>query len=452
MFTSSSIREQLIIPLWVYKNKSLRLSYMKKLEKSQYESVSSIRERQFNIIKEVIKNAYEHTAYYKNKLNEYGMSPEKISDYAEFHKLPLLTKRDLQDRRDELISDNICRQTLIPFKTGGSTGKSVTVYWDRDSMEKGIGSSLRSFKWTGWKLGEPCGRVWGNPPLCKTIKERMINWLISPQIFLDTMTMTESSMYQFTEKWKKIKPTLLHGHSHSLYLFALYCRKSGNNIIRPKAIISTSMMLVMSERKMIEDVFQCKVTDLYGCEEVGLIASECEEHLGMHINSENVYVEIINNMGDHVRSGEEGAIVVTSLINNAMPLIRYKIEDVGIISEKSCPCGRNLPILEKVTGRVADYLIRKDGGMVAGVSLVERTLTAIPGIYQMQIIQEDIDTICLNIVKSEIFNESTAMRLIEEIQAAMGNVNVCFKYAESIAPEKSGKYRFSISKVVNPYL
>jgi len=90
-------------------------------------------------------------------------------------------------------------------------------------------------------------------------------------------------------------------------------------------------------------------------------------------------------------------------MNRAMPLIRYELEDVGVPSDQKCSCGRGLPIMEKVIGRVADFLVKKDGSKVAGVSLIENTLTRIAGIEQMQIIQEDLDSVTLNIVPGKSF-------------------------------------------------
>src|SRR5690606_27231378 len=158
----------------------------------------------------------------------------------------------------------------------------------------------------------------------------------------------------------------------------------------PQGIVTTSMMLLEQERKIIERAFNCKVTNRYGCEEVGLIAVECEQHAGMHINSPHVIVESLDANNQPVPEGEAGKLVITDLNNFGMPLIRYRVEDVGVISHRQCACGRTMPILERLEGRVADFLRKPDGGQVAGVSLVERTLTKVPGIEQMQLLQEDL--------------------------------------------------------------
>src|SRR6185436_11340307 len=158
--------------------------------------------------------------------------------------------------------------------------------------------------------------------------------------------------------------------------------------IRPAAIIASSMMLLPHERAVIERVFDVKVTDLYGCEEVGLIASECERHEGLHINAEQVLVEILREDGTPAGPGETGAVVVTDLLNRAMPFIRYRMEDMAEAAAQKCSCGRGLPTLRRVVGRIADFLKRRDGSRVAGISLIENTLTKIPGIDQMQIVQD----------------------------------------------------------------
>lgn len=453
MSLGSFFRRHLFVPLWALKDRSPRFNYMRELEKSQYYHLNELKKRQFSKLKDLVQHAYENTIFYKKKFSEFGIQPKNIKEENDFNKIPILSKKDIQDYSNQLISNNLRKESLIPFKTGGSTGKSVTVFYNFEAMEKGVGSSLRSFKWTGWKIGDPIGRIWGNPKESITLKEKLRDILLEPQIFLDTMDLNDQSVIDFVSKWKRISPTLLHGHSHSVYMFAQFCRKLDIKDIRPKGIISTSMMLMPPERKVIENVFECKVTDLYGCEEVGLIGCECEVHHGMHLNIENNYIEFINSKGESAAPGEEGAIVVTNLNNKAMPIIRYKIEDVGVPSDRTCKCGRNLPLIERVTGRVADFLVRKDGSLVAGVSLVERTLTAVPGIEQMQIVQENMDNILLNIVKNKSFNEKTLIYLKKEFEGVFGgDIKLHFNFMEAISPEKNGKYRFSISKVRNLYV
>jgi phenylacetate-CoA ligase len=144
--------------------------------------------------------------------------------------------------------------------------------------------------------------------------------------------------------------------------------------IDPTAIISSSMMLLPHEGEVIKEVFKKKVFDRYGCEEVGLIASECEMHGGLHLNIDNLYIEFNTEEGSPASPGEFGKIIVSDLRNWAMPFIRYQVEDVGVSSEKKCSCARGLPLMEGVVGRVADFLVKKDGSRVAVPLLTIRSL------------------------------------------------------------------------------
>jgi len=104
--------------------------------------------------------------------------------------------------------------------------------------------------------------------------------------------------------------------------------------------------------------------------------------------------------------------------------------------------------MERVIGRVADYLKRRDGSMVAGVSVVERTLTAIPGLEQMQVVQPSIDEIVLNVVRARDFSSATEQALLSEFRAVFGaGINVRAEYVERIPQERSGKYRFAICRI-----
>merc|ERR1711964_328509 len=175
--------------------------------------------------------------------------------------------------------------------------------------------------------------VWGNPPAPATFKQKFRHHLLDRTIYLDTMDLNEQSMGEFVELWRKERPGAVFGHAHSIYLFARYLLDKDIKTLRPKAIVATSMMLLDHERQAIEKAFDCAVTNRYGCEEVGLIACECEQHNGMHLNLPHVYVEFLNENNEPVNAGEPGKIVLTDLNNYSMPLIRYRVEDVGVPSD-----------------------------------------------------------------------------------------------------------------------
>lgn len=401
---------------------------------------------------DMVAYAYRETAHYRAVFDEWGVHPKDIKDERDIKKLPILSKDPVRNEQTSFIASAYRNKRLSSFKTGGSTGVPVEVLKDPYAVELINATALRVFRWTGWKIGDAVGMIWGNPPTLTTAKEKLRDLLIGPEVYLDTMSLTEASMSDFVALWKRAKPTLLRGHSHSIYIFASFCRANDITSVRPKAIISSSMMLLPTERRVIEAAFDCKVTDLYGCEEVGLIACECEVHNGMHIDMENNYVELVDSTGNDVAPGEDGAVVVTNLISKAMPLIRYKMGDVASLAQRSCSCGRTLPMMNNISGRVADFLVRRDGSVVAGVSLVERTLTKFPGIAQMQIIQENLDTVVLRLVRDIGYGEETEQGLIAEFKNSVGAQNeIRIEFVDTIPQEKSGKFRFAISKVSNPF-
>ncbi len=135
-------------------------------------------------------------------------------------------------------------------------------------------------------------------------------------------------------------------------------------------------------------------------------------------------------------------------LNYAMPFILYQVEDIGVPMQGSCPCGRGLPLMKGVIGRTADFLIKKDGARVAGVSLIENTLTKIPGIRQLQIVQESLDKIILNVVRGPEHTVATGQALEQYFHDLFGkDIIIDLVLTEEIKPESSGKYRFSICRV-----
>jgi phenylacetate-CoA ligase len=278
-------------------------------------------------------------------------------------------------------------------------------------------------------------------------KSRLRRVLKDRIFYLDTMRIDAAAIDRFLADWRRWRPGLLYGHAHSLFILAEALAERGV-ALRPRGIVATSMMLLEHERALIERVFAVPVTDRYGCEEVSLIGCECGEHRGLHLNLEHVHVEFLRDDGTACAAGEDGRIVVTELINLGMPLLRYELGDRGVPSDRRCPCGRGLPLMARVTGRVADFLRALDGSRVAGISLIERTLTRLPGLAQLQLVQEARERLVVNLVPGPGYGEETAAALIAALRDALGaGMQVELRSVERIPQERSGKYRFSICRV-----
>ena len=443
----SWLSKHVFFPLWEFKDGARRGEYLAELSATQWQSAESLRRAQWGRLREIVRHAGRNCPYYQRLFAGIGFDGE-LANWNDFHRLPLLSKQDIRDNADALISREYRRSDLVESRTGGSTGTALTTFADPRCQELRNAAAMRSDQWAGWDIGMKIAAVWGNPPVADTLKKKLRNLLLDRYIYLDTMDISETSVRQFIDLWRREKPHVMFGHSHSLYILAGYVERLGASDLRPRGIISTSMQLLDPERQVIERAFGCRVTNRYGCEEVSLIACECERHEGLHLNMDHVFVEFLRDDGSPAQPGEDANIVVTELVNRAMPLIRYRVGDMGILSDLACSCGRGLPLMGRVTGRRADFLKRRDGSLVAGVSLVERTLTAIPGIEQMQLVQERIDCLQVRIVCDQRFDEAAAGALVGEMQSVFGDdTEIRVAKVAALDQTPSGKYRFSICNV-----
>lgn len=449
------LRRKIFEPLYCLKNNSPQLSYYKQLEQTQFLSKDELLGIQWRRLKKIYNFLWKSNDFYRSRFLANGLSPDSLRSPTDIEKLPILTKQYIRANSttisnkmsSKMISDGFSRDGLLNFKTGGSTGKALDIFMSETCSELRNACTRRHDRWTGWKPGEPVGAVWGNPKLPQTRKEKLRHNFLQPYIYLDTMAVNALAVDQFAENWRKFQPTLLYGHAHSLFILAQYLLEMGCEDIKPKGILSTSMMLLPHERELIEKVFTCRVTDRYGCEEVSLIGSECEKHQGMHLNIEHLVVEFIKDNGLPAQPGESGDIVVTDLMNYAMPFIRYKVEDVGIPTDNQCSCGRGSPLMAGVIGRVSDFLMAKNGNKIAGISLIENTLTKMEGIDQMQIIQNCLDDMVVKVVPGRAFNDQVRHALLNYFAGIFPGTSISIDTVTEIQPEPSGKYRFSICRI-----
>lgn len=434
-------------PLWQWKDGAHRGRYLRELSASQWLSADALRARQWERLRETVSYAFARCPHYRTSFARAGFDGV-LRDRDQFRRLPLLGKREVRSNPGGLCSSEYAARELVEARTGGSTGTSLVVYFDSRCQELRNAAAMRCNQWAGWDIGTKVAALWGNAPIPGSARERLRNLLLDRLIYLDTMNIDDATVLDFVRRWRRERPQVLFGHSHSLYIVACMLQRMGIRDIRPRGIVSTSMILLAPERERIESVFGCRVTDRYGCEETGLIACECEAHAGLHLNVDHLFVEFLRDDGSDAAPGEEGQIVVTDLVNRGMPLIRYQVGDLGVPSDRRCPCGRGLPLMERVIGRRADFLKRLDGSLVAGVSLVERTLTAIPGIEQMQIVQDEPGRVCARVVEDGLFDASAAQRLHDELRLALGEgVAIEIHRVAALGQTEAGKFRFAICNV-----
>lgn len=451
MSLSGSIIRHVIAPLWAWKERTPYLRHMKTIETMHRRPREEVRTDQEERLRRLVRHAAGHTPFYRERFAAAGIDPAAVRTIDDLRTLPLLTKDDIRAGRERMIADSISRDQLVPKKTSGSTGVSLELYVDEESSQWKRGVTAAYDRWAGWDIGERVGAIWGNPECYQNWRMWLRNTLLTRHIPLDTLKMDPATMRSYHATLLRKKPAILFGHAHSLYLFARFIEGEKLEPIRPRGIISTCMVLHDFERRTIERVFGCRVTNRYGCEEVSLIACECPEG-NMHLNCDTLIVEFIRD-GKQVPPGEPGAIVVTDLTNYGMPFIRYRVGDVGVPSARSsCPCGCSYPIMDSLEGRVADYVVTPDGSYISGISLTENFAMHLPGVKQMQLVQERIDRLLFRVVKGESFSDRTVEEIHRLARERFGDrMGWEIEYVESIQSESSGKYRFCISKIPNPF-
>ncbi len=448
------ISRHLVAPLWARWERTLYLRTYREMLRSQYEPVEIREKNQWEKCARVLCHAYETVPFWKERFDELGVKPGDFRSFADLARLPVLSKTDIRERGGDLRSRAYPDETALHrFKTSGSTGVPLVTFCDEACAQYKRAAVLRSDEWSGWKCGERVAMVWGNPKFRTDWRGIVRNVLLERNYAcLDTLKMDAAAMNTFTDTLRRWAPSMLFGHAHSLYLYAGFLRNERPEVrIRPRAILSTCMVLHDYERKTIREVFDKEPTDRYGCEEVGLIACECDRHEGLHVNADCLHVELIDFEGNPIPPGtpnKPGRIVLTDLLNRAMPLLRYEVGDTASWAEKPCSCGRTLPLFTRIEGRVADYVLTKNGEYISGISLTENFACVVGGIAQLQIVQEERDRFTFNIVKGGDFTENSLSQIAGLVCERFGD-GCTFEcvFLEEIPREPSGKYRFCISKV-----
>jgi phenylacetate-CoA ligase len=415
------------------------------LSKTQWLSNEKLREIQTEKLRRLFNHCEKHVPYHSEI-----KSLNKVKSVSDIIKLPFLTKGMINERREDLKARNIPKDYFIPNSTGGSTGQSLNFFSDkRNTM--GFGILMRNNMWTGWTMGARQAMLWGSHydiSKANKILNRMKNEFVHKILYLSSYDMREADMIKHRNMINRFKPQLITAYPSGLFIFADFLERNGLKIIKPKGIICSGETLYDYQRSKIESVFGSPVYNRYGCREVGNIAHQCEKQFGLHINSEHVIVEVVDKRGNPCAPGRLGEVVVTDLDNYVFPFIRYRTGDIGILSEKSCDCGRGLPVMEKIEGRVFDIVVGTNGNLLTGNFWTILLRTAVTGIKQFQVIQERQDQLVLKLVTDLSFDDRAKSEIVGKIRSKCGEeMSVDIQCVHDIPLTKSGKHKFIISKV-----
>ena len=404
-----------------------------------------LRAAQFAQLTLLLRHARATVPFYRERLAAIDLSGPLTPDA--FSSLPLLRRQDLQDRFADLCS------TAVPpdhgrvheGQTSGSTGRPVRF---RATELNGLfwrAFTLRDHLWHrrdfSGKLAVVRGRVksgespgWG--------PSTDVAFRTGPSVTRGVdCTVAEQAAWLSRER-----PQYLLTIPANAGALAGYCEARGIRFPGLRELRTYGEALHPDLRRQVSAAWGVPLTDLYSCSELGYLALQCPGQEHYHVQSEGVYLELLNAAGRHCAPGESGRVVVTSLHNFAMPLIRYDIGDYAEAGEH-CSCGRSLPVIRRILGRVRNML-RLPGGGLRSPRFGETQFTAIAPVRQFQVVQRSLEDIEVLLVAARPLtaDEESALRAL--ILRNLGHpFSVRFSYREDIPRTASGKYEEFRSEV-----
>ena len=322
-------------------------------------TTDDIKKLQMSRLKEILCYAGDNIPYYQRVFAECNFNPNDFASLEDLQKLPYLDKDIVNQVSDELINPKL-RDEKIPRKTGGSTGNKLVVYYDPKSLDITAAVVQRCLLWTGKQKGDKEVHFSSNVNINISWKDKIREWakclaLHRKNIFLDVFN--DDTFEHILDELEHYHPYLVQGFPSIAYALAKYAERVGRDVKNIFTVYESTGETVYSfQREKIEKIFDCELFDRYGNAEFGVIAYECQEHDGLHVQSDVVYVET-----PILANGGKSEIVVTTLTNHIMPLIRYRTGDLAELVDKSCPCGLPYPKLSKMQGRIHDFLKIDDG-------------------------------------------------------------------------------------------
>lgn len=415
------------------------------LEQTQWLAPGELEAWQLEGLRRIVRHAYEHVPFYRELYTREQVHPSDVRTIRDFQALPFLTRDHVREHLERLVAPAL-RSRALPNSTGGSTGQPMRFYTERAFDWWDPALELRGRGWYGVREGDRTAFVWGaQRDLHVQHRRARLKAAIQRERYLNAFQMTEADMQAFAEMLVRWRPAMLRAYASALCLFAEYVRERGITGIRPRLIETTAEKVFPAQRELLEEVFGCPVADWYSAREFGTIGFQCPAG-SLHV-CETRYLEVV--AGDRVVApGEMGEVVITSLHQEAMPLIRYKIGDMAVSASGPCSCGRGLPVLGEVVGRLQDFLVATNGCFVHG-GYFPHTLRAWPQIVKYQVYQPDRHRLEVRLVAGGGDDAQWIDRLADELHGCFGlEMQIDIRLVDEIPLTAAGKHRFIVSDVV----
>jgi phenylacetate-CoA ligase len=409
------------MPLHHWKLSSGALHYLDQLRETQWLPSTAIRAMQEARLRALIKHAYRHVSYYRDRFDRVGVDPSEIQRLEDLQRLPVLTKDIIRKNLHfDLLSDAHDKLQMLPLTTSGVAGEPLTTYADRTQLEMRWAIAERNREWTGYQFGGRSLVLRSTLPSPNRL-QRARDWLdaaLSRRIVFPMTEFTSTRVRELLALVRQRRPALIEGDAEILQVMA-EAAEGGNGDLLVAAIASSGQALSPRIRAAIEAAFGAAVFDSYATTELGTVAHECEQHRGYHVNAESYIVEIVCD-GRPARPGETGDVLITDLTNLSVPLIRYAIGDRATAVAQDCPCGRGLPLIGAIEGRQPSIIAGSDGTMVTGTFFAEVLKDYGYLIRQFRVVQHQPGAADLSIVRGPRFSEKALEELLPLFRRHLG--------------------------------
>ncbi|MBI3666347.1 MAG: phenylacetate--CoA ligase family protein [Acidobacteria bacterium] len=386
----------------------------------------------------VLHRAATRVPYYREQWAARRRNGDRASwEYLE--NWPILEKETLRTNTAAFLADD-CRAVWMFYEhTSGTTGKPLDLWWSRTTVREWY--ALFEARWRRW-YGVSWHDHWGilGGQLVTPVSQRRPPFWVwnraLHQLYLSSFHLAPNLIPYYLDALRTYRVKYLLGYTSSLVALADEILCKGRTDLKMTVVVTNAEPVLDYQRRAIAEAFRCPVRETYGMAEIVAAASECQ-HGGLHLWPEVGLVEL---MEDNSPAPDHGDLVATGLLNQDMPLIRYRVGDRASRNsiESLCPCGRTLPRIAAIEGRADDVLYTADGRKIGRLDPVFKAQLPI---RQAQIIQTRLDCVRVRYVPASDFTPTAARSIAERIRSRMGEVEVILEPVDQIPREPNGKFR-----------
>ncbi|MCW5611008.1 MAG: phenylacetate--CoA ligase family protein [Rubrivivax sp.] len=416
-----------------------------RLERSQWLAPEELATLQLRRLRDFLQDIGLRVPYYRHLFAAIGFEPASVGGVGDLARLPLLTKALIRRHGEELKA--LGHAPLSRYNTGGSSGEPLVFHIGKGRKSHDVAAKWRATRWWGVDIGDPEAVIWGSP-VEHGAQDRIRAWrdrLLRSELY-PAFAMSPARLDDFLLRLRRQRPRMLFGYPSALSHIARHAAERGVQLddLGVQVAFVTSERLYDEQRESIARAFGCRVANGYGGRDAGFIAHECPAG-GMHISAEDIVVETVLPDGRPTSHGEAGEIVVTHLGTADFPFVRYRTGDVGVLDHERCTCGRGLPMLRDLQGRTTDFVVAADGTVMHGLALIY-VVRDLAGVRSFKITQYTRDRTQVDLVPEPAFDTAHVERIRQGFRQRLGSgVQVDVALVETIAPERSGKYRYVVS-------